>query len=128
MSFAYAAGGRIVNTSWQTGPASDTQGLSISVGPAAGTCKLFAGESSHVTVDGVQAALRTIVLTGKHNQDLCVSDLDGLAVDIDLDLTVPGTNSTPLPDSTGFGSAVAVFDHLRLLGPNPASWTPQPLS
>lgn len=128
VSFAYAAGGQIVNTSWQTGPASDTQGLSISVGPAAGTCKLFAGESRYVTVDGVRAALRTIAMTGKHNQDLCVSDVDGLAVDIDLDLTVPGTNSTPLPGSTGFGSALAVFDHLRLLGTDPARWTTQPLS
>jgi hypothetical protein len=127
VSFAYAADGRIVNTTWQAGPASDTQGLSISVGPPAGSCKLFAGESRYVTVDGVRAALRTIDTPGKHNQDLCVPDVHGLAVDIDLDLTVPGTDTTPLPDSTGFGSAVAVFDHLRLLGANPASWTTRPL-
>jgi hypothetical protein len=129
VSFAYAAGGRIVNTSWQAGPASDTQGLSISVGTATGgSCKMFPGQSHYVTVDGVRAALRTIAMTGKHNQDLCVPDVDGLSVNIYLDLTVPGTNSTPLPDGTGFGSAVAVFDHLRLLGPNLAHWTTQPLS
>jgi hypothetical protein len=127
VSFAYASGGQIVNTSWQAGPASDTQGLSISVGPAAGSCKMFPGQSQYVTVDGIQAALRTMGLTGKHNQTLCIPNLDGLAVDIYLDLTVPGTNSTPLPDSAGFGSAVAVFGHLRLLGPNPAHWTPRPL-
>jgi hypothetical protein len=126
-SFGYAADGRIVNTAWQAGPASDPQGLSISVGPAAASCKMFAGQSQYVTVDGVRAALRTINLPAKHNQDLCLADVDGLAVDVDLDLTVPGTAATPLPGSTGFGSAVAVFSHLRLLGPDVAGWTPQPV-
>jgi hypothetical protein len=127
-SFAFA-GSQIVNTEWSIGPASDPQGLSISVEPATAdtSCKMFAGESQYVTVDGVQAALRTIDMTGKHEQDLCVPNIDGLAVTIDVDLEVPGANHTPLPGSAELGSALAVFRHLRLLGTSRAHWTPDPL-
>jgi len=120
--------GRLVNTGWQLGPGSDTGGLSISVGPAApGGCKFFAGQSRYVTIDGAQGLLRTIDQTGKHEQTLCASDVQGLSIFIDLDLRVPATNDTTLPESSGFGSALAVFGHLGLLGPDPAHWTTNPL-
>jgi hypothetical protein len=120
--------GRLVNTGWQLGPASDTGGLSISVGPAAPVgCKFFAGQSQYVSIDGAQGLLRTINQTGKHEQTLCASDVHGMSIFIDLDLRVPGTNDTRLPESSGFGNALAVFGHLRLLGPDPAHWTTNPL-
>jgi hypothetical protein len=121
--------GWLVNTGWQLGPAADAGGLSISAVPAAhGGCKFFAGQSQRVTVDGAQGLLRTIDETGKHEQTLCAADVRGLSIVIDLDLRIPGTDNTPLPGSGGFGSALAVFGHLRLLGPDPARWSTSPLT
>jgi hypothetical protein len=121
--------GRFVNTGWQLGPDADTGGLSISAVPAAdGGCKFLAGQSQHVTVDGEQDLLRTIDEPDKHEQTLCAADVHGLSIVIDLDLSIPGTNHTPLPGSDGFGSALAVLGHLRLLGPDPARWSISPLT
>jgi hypothetical protein len=121
--------GRLVNTGWQLGPAADAGGLTISAVPAAnGSCQFLAGRAQAVTVDGEQGLLRTIDETDKHEQTLCAADVHGLSVVIDLDVSIPGTNDTPLPGSDGFGSALAVFGHLRLLGPDPDRWSTSPLT
>jgi hypothetical protein len=118
----------LINTSWQLGPASDRTALSVSAIPAASAaaCKFFPGQSQHITADGVGALLRTIDQPDKHWQSLCVTDLDGLGLTIALDLSAPGTSHTTSPGSGPFGSALAVLGHLRLLGPDPASWTASP--
>jgi hypothetical protein len=59
---------------------------------------------------------------------LGAADVRGLSIVIDPDLSIPGTDDTPLPGSGGFGSALAVFGHLRLLGPDPARWSTSPLT
>jgi hypothetical protein len=126
-----AADGRLVNTGWQVGPASDPSGLSISVTPAAWggrySCKFFSGQSRYVTADGARGLLRTIDEPGKHEQSLCIADVHGLSIFIDLDLRLPGTNDSALPGSKELHSALAVLSHLQLLGPSPARWTTSPL-
>jgi len=76
----------------------------------------------------VLGLLRTIDETDKHEQTLCAADVHGLSIVIDLDVSIPGTNDTPLPGSDGFGSALAVFGHLRLFGSDPARWSTSPLT
>jgi hypothetical protein len=124
--------GRLVDIGWSAGPAADPGALSISVYPAKsaggiGSCKYIAGQSSHVTIDGVLATLRTIDLPGKHWQSLCAANIDGLALYATLDLANPNTTSdTPLPGGAQVGSLVTIFGHLRLLGPDVATWTSNP--
>ncbi len=90
-------------------------------------CDIVAGQSQHVTIDGAQALLRTIDEPGKHWQSLCAPDVDSLSLLIELDLNIPGTNDTPLPGGSRVGGLLTVFSHLRLLGPDVANWTKQPL-
>ena len=124
-----AMDGLIADTGWQLGPASDQTALGISVIPAQDgyPCPFDSGQSEYVTVDGARAILRTIDQPYKHWQSLCVSNIDGLQLSITLDLNVPGTSDRPLPGSAIFSSALAVFRHLKLLGPNTADWTTTPL-
>jgi hypothetical protein len=122
-------GGLIANTGWQLGPTSDQGGLGIAAIPAQDgyPCSFDPGQSQHVTIDGTPANLRTIDEPGKHWQSLCVNNIDGLQLWIILDLTLPGTNHTALPGGQEFGTVLSVFRHLKLLGPDPADWTTNPL-
>jgi len=121
------ADGRLVNVGWAAGPADDPTALGISVWPAGipGSygCNFAAGRSSYLTIDGAQAMLRIIDQPYKHEQYLCVQDVRGLQVYISLDGNVPGSNDSPLPDARRIGTALTVFSHLRLLGPDVADWT-----
>jgi hypothetical protein len=123
--------GLAVGSGWQAGPAVDNSALSISVWPNAGqtalSCNFVDGQSQYVTVDGAQAMLRTIDQSYKHWQELCIPDVQGLQVLIELDLNAPGTNDTPLPGGPAIRSVLTVFSHLRLLGPDVRTWTRQPL-
>jgi hypothetical protein len=120
--------GRLVFTGVILGPGADRDALSVTVQPAGepdSGCQLESGDS-YVTVDGVRAVLSSSAPgTGKDYQYLCVGDVHGLQVQIGLDLVVEGSADVPVPGD--YASAVAVFDHLRLLGPNPANWTTNPL-
>jgi hypothetical protein len=118
---------RLVFTGIALGPAADRDALSVTVQPAGepdSGCVLEAGES-YVTVDGTRAVLSSTANTGKDYQYLCVGDVHGLQVQIGLELTVEGSNDVPVPGD--YASAVAVFSHLKLLGPSPANWTTNPL-
>ncbi len=123
--------GRVTGSGWQAGPAVDNTALSISVWPDAGqtplNCNFVDGQSQYITVDGAQAMLRTIDQSYKHWQELCIPDVNGLQVLIELDLNAPGTDDTPLPGGPEVSSVLAIFSHLRLLGPDVRNWTRLPL-
>jgi hypothetical protein len=120
-----AAGG-----GWQAGPAVDNSALSISVWPNAGqtplSCNFVDGQSQYITIDGAQAMLRTIDQTDKHWQELCIPDVHGLQILMELDLNTPGAD-TPLPGGPEVRSVLTIFSHLHLLGPNVRTWARQPL-
>ena len=80
-----------------------------------------------MTIDGAEAMLRTIDQSYKHWQELCIPDVHGLQVLVELDLNVPGTNDTPLPGGPEVSSILTIFGHLRLLGPDVRNWTRLPL-
>jgi hypothetical protein len=122
--------GRVASEGWQAGPAVDNSALSISVWPASrpqGNCNFVDGQSQYVTLDGTQVMLRTIDQPYKHWQELCSMNLAGLQVLIELDLNAPGTDNTPLPGGPEVSSVLAIFRHLRLLGPDVQNWTGLPL-
>lgn len=119
--------GRLAFTGVILGPAADPEALSVTVQPVGepdAGCQLESGDS-YVTVDGTRAVLSSTVNSGKDYQYLCAGDVHGLEVQIGLDLVVEGSDDVPVPGD--FASAEAVFGHLRLLGPNPADWTTNPL-
>jgi hypothetical protein len=123
--------GSMVSEGWQAGPAVDNTALSISAWPVAGQtplhCNFVDGQSLYISLDGAQAMLRTINQSGKHWQELCIPDVKGMQVLIELDLNAPGTNDTPLPGGPEIRSVLTVFRHMRLLGPDVQDWTRQPL-
>jgi hypothetical protein len=123
--------GLAVGGGWQAGPAADNSALGISVWPNAGQtplhCNFVDGQSEYITIDGAAAMLRTIDQTYKHWQELCIPDVHGLQVLMELDLNTPGTNDTPLPGGPVIRSVLTVFSHLHLLGPDVRAWTRQPL-
>jgi hypothetical protein len=123
--------GRSTANGWQAGPSVDNSALSISVWPDAGqpplNCNFVDGQSQYITIDRAQAMLRTIDQSYKHWQELCIPDVEGLQVLMELDLNTPGTNDTPLPGGPEIGSVLTIFSHLRLLGPDVLNWTRQPL-
>jgi len=120
--------GRLINEGWSAGPAADPTALGVSVWPAGRgsiPCKVYPGQTSHVTVDGVRMLLRTIDEPGKHIQSLCAQNFRGVAVSVSLDLNVPGTNDRPLPGASKVGGVFAVVRHLHLFGPDVADWPAQ---
>jgi hypothetical protein len=132
-TYSYAPqGGRLAATGWSAGPTVDPTALSISIGPAVATtnsdyaCKYVSGQSAAVTLDGAPALLRTLDEPDKHWQSLCANDIDGVQPYLTLDLNTPGSNAQ-LPGGDQAGSLLTVFGNVRLLGPDPASWTIEPL-
>jgi hypothetical protein len=111
-----------------TGPAADPGQLVIGVWPAPAQtpCNLIAGQSSYITVDGVRAVLRNMISVGKHTENLCIPDVDGLWVGIGMDTWSEGPDSKPLPGWPSQG-VLAMFRHMHLLGPDVANWTTNPL-
>jgi hypothetical protein len=131
-SYSYAPqDGRLAATGWSAGPSVDPTALGISVGPAVSptsqyACKIVAGQTSSVTVDGAPALVRNLTGPDKQWQSLCANDIDGLSPYVELDLNVPGSNA-PLPGGTEVSSVLTLFQSVRLLGPNPAAWVTDPL-
>jgi hypothetical protein len=121
--------GREANDAWTAGPAADPSALLISILPSAGSyaCNFVAGQSQYVTLDGARAVLRTIDYPYKHVQTLCARDVRGMQLDLSLDLSIPTTKDTPLPDAHAVGNLLNVFSHLRLLGQNLARWVTSPV-
>jgi hypothetical protein len=120
--------GKLVNEGWSAGPAVDPTALGVSVWPTGQSsvpCKVYAGQTSYVTVDGVLMRLRTINEPDKHVQSLCAQNFRGLGVFISLDRNVPGTNDRSLPDAAKVGGVLTVFRHLHLFGPDVANWPVQ---
>jgi hypothetical protein len=111
-----------------TGPAADPGQLSIGVWPAPAQypCNFIAGQSSYITVDGVRSVLRNMISVGKHTENLCIPDVDGLSVGIGMDTWSEGTDPRPLPGWPSHG-VLAMFRHMHLLGPDVANWTTNPL-
>jgi len=116
--------GQLLGQSLSLGPTADPGALGITVAPATpgNSCAFIAGQSQHVTVDGVRAVLRTL----SDYQSLCATDVAGLQVSITLDTTVPNRGS-PLPGVSGLGGALGVGRALHLLGADPANWTASPV-
>jgi len=127
------SGDRLVGMTLDLGPAADAYALSISAQPAGGPSGCTwdptgPGTYQRVIIDGAAGILRSVDLPGKHFQSLCSASVDGLRLDISVDRSAPGTSDRPLPGGAGFGRALVIFfDHLKLLGPNPAGWTTRPL-
>lgn len=126
--------GQVATDGWSTtGPAADPESLGISVWPAPGAtpgepplhCNFVPGQSSNITVDGARAMLRIMDEVGKHWQALCVPDVDGLSVYIEMDVWSEGSASARLPGWPSRG-VLAVFQHMHLLGPDVADWTAYP--
>jgi hypothetical protein len=59
---------------------------------------------------------------------LCsMQPIDGLDVNIYLDMAPEEAGAAPLPGSYQLGGAFGVYTRLHLLGLNPANWTTDPL-
>ena len=127
-SFGVTPSGDLAGQGLSLGPAIDPGALGIGVipTPPGSSCKFIAGQSQHVTLDGVSAVLRTLDEPGKGYQSLCAADVSGLQVYIRLDTTETASN-TPLPGAGGLGGALGVARALHLLGADPAFWTTRPL-
>jgi hypothetical protein len=89
--------------------------LTIFLHPAAWPGARCTDHTDPVTIDGAHGYF----VTGNGQQSLCFDDLHGLYLSLTLNV---GSNQ-----SSGFSSVTAVFKHLRLLGPDPARWTTNPL-
>ncbi len=64
----------------------------------------------------------------KNVQMLCsMQPVDGLDVNIYLDMAQEEAGAAPLPGSYQLGGAFGVYARLHLLGLNPANWTADPL-
>ena len=124
--------GRLAAGGISAGPPVDPTALGVSVGPAVSpaseyACKVVAGQTSRVTVNGAPALLRNLNEPDKLWQSLCMNNVDGVSAQVDLDLNTPGSDA-PLQGTDEFGGVLTVFHGVRLLGPDPAAWTTEPLS
>ncbi len=126
--------GQLAADGWSTtGPAVDPGALGISVWPAPGqtpgepplSCNFVPRESSYITVDGARATLRIMGQVGKDWQSLCIPDVDGLSVYIEMDVWSEGADNKPLPGWPSQG-VLAMFRHMQLLGPDVSNWTTDP--
>jgi len=64
----------------------------------------------------------------KNVEMLCsMQPIDGLDVNIYLDMAPEEAGAAPLPGSYQLGGAFGVYTRLHLLGLNPANWTTDPL-
>ena len=128
MSFA-DAGGRLLADGLNAGPAADTSALGISAAAPAYACNYVDGQSSYVTRYGVNWEYRLLDdHIAKDVEMLCsMGTVDGLQVNVYLDMAPEEAGASPLPGSTELGGAFGVYEKLHLLGPDPANWTTSPL-
>lgn len=126
----HVVGGRLLADDLTVGPAADTSALSIgATRPAGHGCAYVSGQSSYVTRYGVNWEYRVLDdHIAKNVEMLCsMRPVDGLDVNIYLDMAPEEAGAAPLPGSSQLGGAFGVYARLRLLGPNPANWTADPL-
>jgi hypothetical protein len=122
--------GRLLADSLDVGPAVDTSALSISATkPLGNGCNYVSGQSSYLTKYGVKWEYRVLDdHVAKSVEMLCsMQPIDGLDVNIYLDMAPEEAGAAPLPGSYQLGGAFGVYAKLRLLGLNPANWTRNPL-
>ena len=122
--------GRLLADGLTVGPAADTSALSISATKPLGYgCNYVSGQSSYVTEYGVNWEYRVLDdHIAKNVQMLCsMQPIDGLDVNIYLDMAPEEAGAAPLPGSYQLGGAFGVYARLHLLGLNPANWTADPL-
>jgi hypothetical protein len=122
--------GRLVDDSLNVGPAADTSALSISATKPLGYgCNYVSGQSSYVTRYGVKWEYRVLYdHIAKNVEMLCsMQPIDGLDVNIYLDMAPEEAGAAPLPGSYQLGGAFGAYARLHLLGLNPANWTTDPL-
>jgi hypothetical protein len=121
---------RLLADGLNVGPAADTSALGISVTKPLGYgCNYVSGQSSYVTRYGVNWEYRVMDDgIAKNVEMLCsMQPIDGLDVNIYLDMAPEEAGAAPLPGSYQLGGAFGVYTRLHLLGLNPASWTTDPL-
>jgi hypothetical protein len=122
--------GRLLADGLNAGPAADTSALSISATKPLGYgCNYVSGQSSYVTRYGVNWEYRVLDdHIAKNVQMLCsMQPVDGLDVNIYLDMAPEEAGAAPLPGSHQLGGAFGVYARLHLLGLNPDHWTAEPL-
>jgi hypothetical protein len=122
--------GRLLADGLSAGPAADTSALSISATKPLGYgCNYVSGQSSYVTRYGVNWEYRVLDdHIAKNVEMLCsMQPIDGLDVNIYLDMAPEEAGAAPLPGSYQLGGAFGVYTRLHLLGLDPANWTADPL-
>jgi hypothetical protein len=122
--------GRLLADGFSVGPAVDTSALGISAAKPLGYgCNYVTGQSSYVTRYGVNWEYRVLDDgIAKNVEMLCsMQPIDGLDVNIYLDMAPEEAGAAPLPGSYKLGGAFGVYTRLHVLGPNPANWTTDPL-
>jgi hypothetical protein len=118
--------GKLTGYELYIGPSQDPEGMSVLAEPSfPHACSFTAGHIQSVSFDGAHGVLVTTNQSGpagpggqsgsEHQQDACFPNLHGMQVWV----------SVSLPD--GAGGAMGVLHHVRVLGPDPANWTAQPL-
>ena len=126
----YVVDGRLLADGLTAGPAADTTALWISATKPLGYgCSYTSGQTSYVTRYGVNWAYRVLDDgIAKNVEMLCsMQPIDGLVVNISLDMAPEEAGAAPLPGSYQLGGAFGVYTRLHLLGLNPADWTADPL-
>jgi hypothetical protein len=121
---------RLLADGLNAGPAADTSALSISATKPLGYgCNYVSGQSSYVTRYGANWEYRVLDdHIAKNVQMLCsMQPIDGLDVNIYLDMAPEQAGAAPLPGSYQLGGAFGVYARLHLLGLNPANWTADPV-
>jgi hypothetical protein len=122
--------GRLLADGFSVGPAADTSALWIgATKPLGYGCNYVSGQSSYVTKYGVNWEYRVLDdHIAKNVEMLCsMQPIDGLDVNIYLDMAPEEAGAAPLPGSYQLGGAFGVYTRLHLLGLNPANWTTDPL-
>jgi hypothetical protein len=122
--------GRLLADGLAVGPAADTSALSISATKPLGYgCNYVSGQSSYLTKYGVKWEYRVLDdHIAKNVEMLCsMQPIDGLDVNIYLDMAPEEAGAAPLQGSYQLGGAFGVYTRLHLLGRNPANWTTDPL-
>lgn len=122
--------GRLLADLLTVGPAADTSALGISATKPLGYgCNYVSGQSSSVTRYGVNWEYRVLDdHIAKNVEMLCSRQpINGLDLNIYLDMAPEEAGAAPLPGSHQLGGAFGVYTRLHLLGLNPANWTTNPL-
>jgi hypothetical protein len=122
--------GRLLADGLDVGPAVDPTALGISATKPLGYgCNYVDGQSHYVTKYGANWEYRILEdHLAKNVEMLCsMQPIDGLDVNIYLDMAPEEAGAAPLPGSYELGGAFGVYTKLDLLGLNPANWTTDPV-